>query len=748
MKHDYELIQIFREEAQDLLDTINDYLKKWLVSPLDKELLFPILREIHTLKGSARMVSLVGLNEYIQALEVILKGIYEDTISPVSSLLQEIQYGFDYLNFYIDSYHDFKFPDDSKIPIAALKKHIKEEEQATTEKPTDYYPPMTGKAESINYIRIESEKLEKFSFLASQINIARSHIEQHLKRAFEGLNEAVKQVKLVQEQAKYLQIKADANISNYASYRESGGGNEDFDILELDRYSVFQQATRELSEKINMVENTTDRVVNFIRNAELNLVEQKRTARLLEEGITHSRLISMDKLIPRLERVVRQVAHELEKEVRLECIKVGGEIDRETLERLIPAFEHMVRNAIDHGIETPEERKEKNKPAYGIITLSLFRQMNEIVIQVADDGRGVDVDKIRKKAIEKNLWNKDVPISQADAFQLIFMPGFSTKDEVTPISGQGVGLDVVNAEVNRLGGVLKIDSVPGIGTEFTIRLPFTLSLNQALIFSLHEQFYALPLAQLLGLKRYSIAQITKAMQGPEFLEFDGNNYTLHYLGELLENEKWQYDERIQKEFPVLFLKSDDNYIAILVDRLIGSWEIVIKPIGSQLQLIREISGVSLFSEEKIVFILDAPTLIESACRIKVPQPGHLVHHKQPIILIVDDSITVRQVTSRFLKRHQYDPVGARDGKEALSYLAQNIPEVVLLDLEMPEMDGFEVLERMREDPRLCNIPVIVITSRAGEKHQRRAKRLGVHAYLTKPFLEEHLLALLRKIIDE
>jgi chemosensory pili system protein ChpA (sensor histidine kinase/response regulator) len=748
MKADNELIQIFREEARELLEEINSHYKKWSQAPFDKELISPILRDIHTLKGSARMVGLSAINQYIHALELIFQGIYQQEITPGSEVIQTLQYAIDYLNYYIDDYKDFAFPDDNKIPIADLRKYS----HASKDTP----PPEDQKESSkddlskqvkVDYIRVKSDQLEKFSALAAQINIARSHIDQTLKRAFSGMTDSFKQVKIVQEQLKFLQMKADANISSYSSL-VAAEGNEEFDVLELDRYSFFQQATRDLSERVNYIGLLTEHSVNLIKNVDINLVEQKRSVRTLEEGITHSRLISMDRLVPRLERVVRQVSHELSKDVQLICVKVEGEIDKKALERLLPAFEHMVRNAIDHGIELPDVRRAKGKPAYGVIKLSLFKQGNEIVIQLADDGIGVEVEKIKKKAVEKNLWESSIPMSQADAFRLIFLPGFSTKDIVTPISGQGVGLDVVNAEVNKLGGVLRIDSQPEVGTQFTIRIPFTLSLNQSLIFMIGSQYYAFPLSHLVALKRYPLPVLEECLNSGKPLEYGNQCYRLIYLGKLLGKGEWNTKYHNQKDFSVIFLKSEGCYTAILVDKLLGSWEIVIKPVGTQLQFIPEIAGVSLFNEQKIVLILDAPTLIHQAWRNQKAMMRHTLYLHQPKILIVDDSITVRQVTARFLKRHQYESVGVRDGIEALSYMAENIPDVVLLDLEMPEMDGFEVLEKMRSNPKLRDIPVVIITSRSGEKHQARALKLGVSGYFTKPYLEEHLLALLKEILSE
>ncbi len=766
MKYDDELIQIFIEEANDLLEAINNHLEKWHLSLTDTSLVEPILRELHTLKGSARMMGLTAISEYVHCLEQIIQKIHSKELEPNPPVLKEIQLSIDYFNFYVDALSKSALPPDEDIPLAQLKtcfqslpsndkedKSDKKETEVLSEENHEQDLVTTDivrkgpQDQSSEVIRLRTDLLEKFSKLAGQINIARSHLAQQLGGTRETLAEMTKEIKLIQEQMRYLQVKADTNLRMYQTVINEKS-YEEFDILEFDRYSFLQQSTRSLVDKLNILEQLNSSVVLSTRSLEGLLVEQGRAARSLEEGITHARMISLESLVPRLKRIVRQVSHELGKEVRFECLKAQGEVDRKILEKLIPGLEHMVRNAIDHGIEAPQVRKQSGKPNYGVITLSMFRQGNDIIIHLADDGQGIDFEKVREKAVEKKLWDPKLAMSKADAIQIISLPGFSTKSIITPISGRGVGMDVVNAEINKLGGMLQVNSRKSVGTSFTIRLPFSLSLSQALILIVGEQSYSIPLANLAAITRVPSQELKEKLKtGHGRIRYAQDNYELFYLAEVLGERKWDNCEIEFDALPVIFLQSEKEHVAFVIDKLIGSREIMIKPAGIQLQYVKEISGVSLLGDGKIVLVLNAQYLIQRALgRIQKSNIVEADKEKQyeTKVLIVDDSTTVRQVTSRLLKRHLFKPLTAVDGLDALEVMEQTSPDIVLLDIEMPRMDGFQVVERMKNSAKFKNIPVIMITSRAGEKHRTRAMNAGADAYLTKPFLEEELLRLLRQ----
>ncbi len=765
LKFDDELIQIFIEEANDILEAINLHIEKWRNATSAVNLLEPILREIHTLKGSARMIGLKALSEYVHCLEQIIQKIHSNEIKITDELLQEIQRAIDFLILYIEKLSKSSLLPDEDIPIAVLRQCLQDEQDKETQvflnqndtDDTFVTQELIKKNQEQNaseVIRVKSDVLEGFSKLAGQINISRSHLAQQLGKTRESLAEMTKEIKLVQEQMRYLQVKADTNLRMYQTVMNEKG-YEEFDILEFDRYSFLQQSTRLLVDKLNYLEELNDAVSMSARSFESLLVEQGRAARSLEEGITHARMISLESLVPRLKRIVRQVSHELNKDVHLVCPKAQGEVDRKILEKLIPGLEHMVRNSIDHGIESPSVRKTLGKPEYGIITISMFRQGNEIIIELSDDGQGIDIDKVRAKAIEKKLWSSKSVMTIDDAIQVISLPGFSTKDVVTPISGRGLGMDVVNAEINKLGGTLHVNTRRFIGTFFTIRLPFSLSLSQALILNVGLQTYAIPLAHLAGIVRLSQVELMeKFSSGNAQINYAQTTYDLFYLAQVLGEKKWESNDKENYLLPVIFLQSEKEKIAFVIDKLIGSREIVIKPAGLQLQFVKEISGVSLLGDGQIVLVLNAQYLIQCALakmhihfgldERTVSQIPFNEKQEETKVLIVDDSTTVRQVTSRFLKRNAFKTLTAIDGLDALQIMEHELPDIVLLDIEMPRMDGFQVVEKMKQSDKLKNIPIIMITSRSGEKHRLRAMQAGADAYLNKPYIEEDLLNLLKK----
>ena len=765
MENDDELIQIFIEEAHDILEVINRSFNDWTQDTTQKDLLTAILRELHTFKGSSRMVGLKGISEYTHCLEKLIQKINQGDIKSDELVVKELRRFLDYLHLYIDNYtHHKSFPEND-VPIDAVKKLLNEQPSTKAvpddhiqihEEGEDSHQKKQKKPEGpIETVRIRADLLEKFSNLAGRINVSRSHLEQQVKGASEYLIEILKEIKLVQESMKNIEVKTDANLR---LYQETIGARnyDEFDILEMDRYSSLQQSIRVLEDKLTQLEDLSEMVIHVLRNAEGLLVEQKRSAKNLEEGIIHTRLISIDYLVPRLERIVRQVSEELGKEVHLQFARLEGEIDRRILERLISSLEHMVRNAIDHGIESPNVRLSMGKPELGVITLSLFRQGNQFIFQLVDDGQGIDVEKVKRKAVEKYFWPAKVPMTKDDAIKMILLSGFSTKDEVSQISGHGVGMDVVNTEINKLGGTLWIDTEPNQGTQFTIRLPFTISLNQALVFKSHNQFYALQLSQLAGVARISCAEAkNRILTKQRDIQYADRTYQLYFLSELLGDSVNEEFRNNIYSLSIIFLYSEDGSVAVLVDKMVGSNEIVIKPAGSQLQFVREISGVSLLGDGQIVLVLDPQYLMQRALQMQqgteqeeqvITEPTIKINYDKPKVLIVDDSYTVRQVTSRLLKRNQFEPNQAKDGVDALLAMKEDVPDIVLLDIEMPKMDGFEVLEKMRASEKLKLIPVIMITSRSGEKHRLRAVQAGANAYLTKPYLEEDLLMLIKRFV--
>ena len=416
---------------------------------------------------------------------------------------------------------------------------------------------------------------------------------------------------------------------------------------------------------------------------------------------------------------------------------------------MLPPVAHMMRNAIIHGLEKPEDRQAAGKPATGHITIRLHREGAGMVIDVADDGAGLDVEAIRRKAYEKELLSPNGTVSDDEIMQLILMPGFSTATRVTQSAGRGVGMDVVATEVKQLGGSLQISSVTGQGTNFTIRLPFTLAITQALIVRTGDEIYALPLPTVEGVARIAKSELENLLSrsDPSY-EYGEQIYHFRHLGMYLGAQFAQLPEE-ETFIPVILVRAGEDSAALLTDEMIASREIVVKSVGPQLASIRGISGATILGDGRIVLILDINALLRSGAPVidlKSAPPTPV--DDRPLAMIVDDSITVRRGMERFLGRNGMRVVTGKDGIDAISVLQDAKPDIILLDIEMPNMDGYEFATYVRNDERVSDVPIIMITSRVGDKHRARAIETGVNDYLGKPYQDAELVDAIRHLLDE
>jgi chemosensory pili system protein ChpA (sensor histidine kinase/response regulator) len=428
----------------------------------------------------------------------------------------------------------------------------------------------------------------------------------------------------------------------------------------------------------------------------------------------------------------------------------SGELDRQVLERMLPPFEHMLRNAVVHGIEKPIARAAAGKPEAGKIVLELHREGAEVMVRLIDDGAGMNLKAIRDKGAALGLIAPGHTISDEDAMQLILEPGFSTAGTITQQAGRGVGMDVVATEIKRLGGALHMETKPGQGTVFTIRLPFTLAISHALVVRTGDEFYALPLPTVEGVLRLSKAEVL-AHLGKDASAFDygGQKYRFQHLATFVQLEASPLPEQ-DVTIPVVLVRAGEHSTGLVADELVGSREIVVKSVGPQISSIRGISGATILGDGRIVIILDINALVRAEWRGR-NQPVQVApkdkSDKRTFAMVVDDSITVRRVTQRLLERNGMRVLTARDGMDAVTLLQDNIPDIILLDIEMPRMDGYEVAAHVRNDPRLKDVPIIMITSRVGEKHRARAIELGVDDYLGKPYQEAQLLDAIAPLVE-
>ncbi|MGI9270922.1 MAG: Hpt domain-containing protein [Woeseiaceae bacterium] len=597
------------------------------------------------------------------------------------------------------------------------------------------------------FARIDADLLEDLLNAAGEISIYHSRLSQQINLIEFNVIELEVTVARLREQLRKLDIETEAQIMH--SHQDTMVA-KDFDPLELDRYSNLQQLSRALAETSNDLASLKDLLQNLTTEAEGLLVQQSRVTAELQDGLMRTRMVPFERHVPRLTRLVRQIAKEAGRKAELAVEGASGELDRQVLDKMLPPFEHMLRNAIVHGIEPSKERQKENKPATGRITIRLHREGSEMVIDVADDGRGLDVAAIRRKAYELDMLKPDSKVTDEEIMDLILTPGFSTAGKVTQSAGRGVGMDVVANEVKKLGGSLRISSVTGQGTNFTVRLPFTLAITQALIVRTGEEVYALPLPSVEGVARIPRAELeTLLSQTEPSYEYGEETYKFRHLGMYLGGQaaKLPTDEAF---IPVILVRAGEFSAALLTDEMLASREIVVKSVGPQLASIRGISGATILGDGSIVLILDITALVRTGAPVvELKKAAPTPTDDRPLALVVDDSITVRRVTERFLQRNGMRVVTAKDGLDAISVISDHSPDVILLDIEMPRMDGYEFASHVRNDPRIADVPIIMITSRVGDKHRARAIELGVNDYIGKPFQDSALLeAITRQLEDK
>ena len=595
-------------------------------------------------------------------------------------------------------------------------------------------------------VRVQSELLDGMVNHAGEISIYRTRMENQVGDFRFNLTELDQTITRLRDQLRQLEMETEAQIL-FRYEQDADTNNQDFDPLEMDRYSNLQQTSRSLIESISDLRSLHELMESTTREAETLLLQQSRVSTDLQEGLMHTRMIPFAGLGSRLRRIVRQSAKQLGKKVELDLVGADGEMDRTVIERIIAPLEHMLRNAIAHGIEKPEQRKAAGKQEAGSIIISFDREGPEIVLCIEDDGAGIDVEAVRTRAIERNLIQANSQLADFDVMQFILQTGFSTAAEVTQISGRGVGMDVVNSEVKQLGGSLHIESTAGLGTLFTVRLPYTLAINQTLLVVAGEQTFCVPLGSVEGVVRANPEELIRAYSTEECLyKYAGNEYQLRHLGTVLEMGDMALDGS-QGQVPVLLVRIGEKRMAFQVESLKGSREIVIKPVGAQFSTVDCVSGATILGDGSVVMILDMAAVARINARVQsIDLPVRKNTEDRLVVMVVDDSITVRKVTTRLLERNGFSVLTAKDGVDAMGQLQETVPDMMLLDIEMPRMDGFELATHMRNDDRFKHVPIIMITSRTGDKHRERARQIGVNNYLGKPYQENDLLDSIHHII--
>ena len=760
---DRDLLPIFLDEAREIIPLVSEGVRRWRAAPADHAPARDLQRHLHTLKGSARMTGLMRLGELAHVLETRVNTIdaiespparefeeIEERVDRFSVSLERLTRGEDIVEaepVAVAAAEVFEEQRDKPAAIAVIAAAAREMAQRDAGAPEQ-------RESRAALLRVNAEMIDRFVNEAGELSIARSRIEGEMiafKRAMADLTDNIGRMRT---QLREVEIAAESQMQSTMKLKEEAG--EAFDPLELDRFSRMQELTRFLAESLGDVITLHQGLQKNLDEAELAIHAQARLNRDLQQGLMGVRLVPLGNLSDRFYRVVRQTAKELDKKANLELKGTRTELDRSVLEKITAPFEHLLRNAIAHGIETPRERVAAGKSEIGEIALDAVQRGNEVVLTVADDGGGLDFRRIREKAVETGLLAPDVELPEAQLAQFIFMPGFSTASEVSQVAGRGVGMDVVRNEITSLGGRVEIASTPGRGTIFTITLPLTLAVTQAVMLRAGHTIYAIPSVMIEQVHEYKAQQYADIAARRQ-VEWKGNVYPMRSLLPLLGEIDTPAPAR---QIPVLLLKSGLQRAAIRVDEIIGNREIVVKTIGPQLARLAGIAGATVLGNGQVVLILNPVQLvhreqpaferIHDAPAPAREEPVLAAEEKSgnPLVMVVDDSLTVRKITSRMLAREGFEVATAKDGVDALQQLQDIKPDCILLDVEMPRMDGFEFARNVRADEGTKSIPIIMITSRTADKHRNRALELGVNEYMGKPYQEDQLLELIRRYTSQ
>ncbi len=762
---DLELVDIFVEEAGDLLDHSDGLLAKLRETPDDNESVVGLQRDLHTLKGGARMAGMMQAGELGHAMESLLEAVAAQKIDFGTDGVPLLERGFDRLHGMITRIaarralgmpaaliEEFNARAERRpvalaaAPAAGTQPAPAAQPAAKIElKPLSAPLGQEGFVEDDEIgvrapqeqVRIRADLLDRLVNYAGEVAIYRARLEQQLA-AFRSTAQEMEQTNLrLRDQLRRLDSETEAQIIARFQ-REPDAGSETFDPLELDRFSTLQQLSRALAESAADLQSLHGSMDDLTRQYETLLTQQSRVSSELQEGLMRTRMLPFDSLVPRLRRVIRQAAGETGKQAQLRLEGAQGELDRNVLERMTAPLEHMLRNAIAHGLEAPEARRAAGKPEEGSIRVAVRREGSEVVLQIADDGIGLNRAAIRARGIDRGLIVADAQLTDVELDQLIMQPGFSTAETVSRLAGRGVGMDVVASEVRQLGGTIDIASQPGQGTVFTLRLPQTLAVTQAVFVKIGETEYAVPIASVRGVGR--IAREDLSTQGGSY-RYGGEDYALHDLGTLVGTAPARAEGHLQ--MPLLLVGSGELRAAVAIDQVMGSREIVVKTGGPQLASVPGIFGATIMGDGRVVVILDVAPLVrrQAAATLADDEVSHVpgTQRKVPLVMVVDDSVTMRKVTGRVLERHSLEVATAKDGLDALERMADFVPDLMLLDIEMPRMDGYELATAMKADPRLRNVPIVMITSRTGDKHRQRAFEIGVERYLGKPYQEVELM---------
>ncbi|HEY9611539.1 hybrid sensor histidine kinase/response regulator [Allocoleopsis sp.] len=662
-------------------------------------------------------------------------------------------------------------------------------------------------------VRVDVERLGRMNNVVGELAINRNGLSLQNEQLQGSVRELLNRFSRVQNQVAHLQNLSDqmliaperysqealpGSVNQLGSFKVPRSDFDDFDSLELDNYGVLQSQLQGLLEEMMQLEESVDDIVLFARATDQTLERQRQMLTQLRDELMWARMLPLGEVLNRFPRMLRDLSTTYRKPVSLKLSGTAVLVDKAVLEKLFDPLLHLIRNAFDHGIEPPEIRQQQGKPEQGLIEIRAYHRGSQTIIEVRDDGQGLNLERIGRKALELGLLSAEqlatTPANRL--FNLIFEAGFSTANEVSELSGRGVGLDVVRSQLRSLKGMIAVSSEAGVGTTFTLRLPLTLTIAKLLVCFSGSTALALPSDSIEEIVIPKLEQI-KQSGTQQFLHWRKEIVPTYRLSELLEYACPLPDTSPTRSLlavptpdhwalPMLVIRQENTFVALQVDRLVTEQELVIKPFGSAIAPPSSTYGCTILGDGSLIPVIDATVLLDQlltqnadatatsnglnleALGIESAQQDNASRNKSltasktvkvPTVLVVDDAVALRRTLALSLERAGIRVLQARDGREAIERLEQNSDvrgqglatpsvELVICDIEMPNMNGFEFLSHRRQDPKISKIPVVMLTSRSNDKHRWLAMQLGASAYFTKPYLEQEFLLAIKQLMGQ
>ncbi len=789
---DADLFPIFEEEALELLPQLSGDLRHWVAEPERRDWAEACMRSLHTFKGGARLAGAMRLGELAHRMESAIEQLSARQFLAAHDL-EGVQARVDVLLEVFESLRGRDFSvtpvvSEPTLPSSAFADLLAQDAQfsppsaqvlasmpetaqtgegdgeaaaAPAVAPVDWHSlsgrfrrtAVAAALDPVNsagsMVRVKPRLLDRLVNHAGEVSIARTRLSSQMQQMHGSVLDLTDNLERLRQQLRDIELQAETQLST--RLEAARASQQEFDPLEFDRYTRFQELTRMMAESVNDVATVQRGLIRNLETAEDQLAAQSRLTRDMQEDLLRTRMVEFDGLSDRLYRVVRQAAKETGKQVRLDIVGGQTEVDRGVLDRMTGAFEHLLRNCITHGIESPEQRQKLGKDPMGAIIVSVHQESNEVSLEFRDDGAGLDLDRIRAKAQATGLIKPDAQPTDEELSQLIFTAGFSTADAVTELAGRGIGMDVVRSDVAAMGGRIETATAKGEGTSFKLMLPLTTAVTKVVMVRCGDMIASIPTNLIELVRRVRQEELDQAYSSGS-IGFGGAAIPFFWMGSLVQHSPRGVLEG--RSIPLVIVKSAQQRVALHVDEVLGNQDVVVKNLGVQLSRVPGLAGMTLLASGAISLIYNPVALAtfygtqahEWARRNPVGQaanesPALAAKPVAPLVLVVDDSLTVRRVTQRLLTREGYRVTLAKDGLDALEKLAEETPMVVLSDIEMPRMDGFDLVRNLRNDARWRHIPIVMITSRIAQKHRDYAMELGVDHYLGKPYSEEELLRL-------